>query len=294
MIDFKSLAAVKTQLKNPTEQRQQESRKHYQFALDFLEKYRQNLEQETLKKAIQELVTTLKYDKNQAEPYLLLSYLYFALEQPQLAVKYLKKGQELSPHSTFAQDLQFFLDKGKPLPYLPKKKPEPLTYDPEVLYSQMEWLLQQIKSQMTEYAIVADLEKLETQLAKLETAIPSWLSACHLIQQKLEQLDRHFDINPFFEDTQAIEAYYIQLSQSEIQLRSGLKIHQQIGNIFNEISTNKAHLEDLDLEHLLDRCDLIADQLDDLDSHNELYRLLEAKYHQMIQCVEESQDLLNA
>jgi hypothetical protein len=65
--------------------------------LDKLKEFQEKTNKETLLHAANFLIESLKFEKNQAEPYFFLAYIFYIMDNNRLALKYLKICELINP-----------------------------------------------------------------------------------------------------------------------------------------------------------------------------------------------------
>jgi hypothetical protein len=83
--------------KNITNESTKNSLNALKNALALLQQFQEKTDKRTLLEAANSLIESLKYEKNQVEPYFFLSYIFFILDNNKLALKYLKICELIDP-----------------------------------------------------------------------------------------------------------------------------------------------------------------------------------------------------
>ncbi len=85
-------------IQNQSAGREENSLSAFNQAIELLLEFQETLDKTILVKAAHKLVDSLKFEKNHVEPYFLLAYIFFILDNGKLALKYLKVAELIEPN----------------------------------------------------------------------------------------------------------------------------------------------------------------------------------------------------
>jgi hypothetical protein len=91
------MSNLETLNKTKTNERNEHALNSLKQALQILQEFQEKTDKTTLLQAANSLIESLKYEKNQVEPYFFLSYIFFILDNNKLALKYLKICELIDP-----------------------------------------------------------------------------------------------------------------------------------------------------------------------------------------------------
>ena len=86
------------EIQNQSAEREENSQSAFNHAIDLLTEFQEKHDKVILLKAAHKLVESIRLEKNQIEPYFLLAYIFYILDNGKLALKYLKVAELIDPN----------------------------------------------------------------------------------------------------------------------------------------------------------------------------------------------------
>jgi tetratricopeptide (TPR) repeat protein len=113
MYNFNELKNLTEKSKKIIEKNEDASSDSFVLALSLLNKFNNNnsFNKEILQEATLKLIDSLKHKSNWIEPYLLLSYIFYIMDEIEIALKYFKIANEIDPESPLIASAREFLEK---------------------------------------------------------------------------------------------------------------------------------------------------------------------------------------
>lgn len=260
-------------------------------------------DKQQIRKAAALLLEAVDYQLDDVRPHLGLAYIFALLEKYAAALEFLEAVLQMEPENILIQGfqahLQAELEDLSPTALVSPESEAELDYD--TLYDQTEQLLfaqihsvgqVQIPNPSSQPQILEDLKEQMHRVLEIQTQI----------QHKLQILDREFDITPLSKLAQSLNIVFqrfkgvyrqskqLQHVQSDISLT-----REQSQKLYSKLK-GQGYLSpeyDQTLEQLLDRCDRIADRLDEFEHSQIAIVDLMPFYENLIQEVQNIQEAMD-
>ncbi len=255
------------------------------------------------------LMDAIQATRHQIDPYLHLARIFLVFQDDRQALKYLKLAQEIDAQNPDVLLYLAFLSENTSAATDPRPvaKIEPFQAGPDaaqdfdLLYAQIEkYLYQKVQglmnsglSGMGPTLSAEDYKKLCQECSQLQTEYAQ-------LQTKLKLLETEMDIAELQKKARPLEILLMRFNRARQQSEQLQTVFQRIDELnqraFGLLQKVRAALSDFDFDtewdHLVDHCDLIADQLDDLDLAQIDISPLSGPYANMIAVVNQIQDHL--
>lgn len=282
----------------------------YQQGLVYLAKARAAHFQDKglIEQAIDSFYSAIRHDRQNTDPYIAMAYLFVLLGDRSQALSFTQRALQLDPNLEAAQDLlQGFQEiddlKEQEPDYLLKalqRSGTPVSDDDyDQRYEEVEQVLQaQLRFQLSKGpppAIVMEAEVLQ-QLRQRQADLKA---VSELLTQQIILLSAEFEIAELKQKQQPL----LQLEQNYARAISAIEsvqaIRQQIvsahafGKHCLQAFKENRVVANHSLESLYDQCDLIADQLEQLEQAHLPLSLAMQEYEQLIKTVQSLQNELD-
>lgn len=259
-----------------------------------------------LKQAMRLFIQAARQRRSYVEPYIGLAYLSLLIDQKEVAQKYLLTALKLEPGNTDALQLQKYLNEG------PEESdaesfalPEFAAVsglDPDKTYDQLEQnLFQMIRSLMKlpspSPTVKADeFEQLRKQTEELASSTQSF-------DRQISGLEKEFDTSELRRRLRPLEVI-LQRSQRALEVSEQMQLLQkQIAGLIETVRGISSRLQqpaaellkrlEAELESVMDSCDWVADQLDQIDGQGHDISVLEHGYNILSAMIEGVRDTLD-
>jgi len=266
----------------------------------------------------------LEQQRTNPEPYVGLSYLLTSMEQYDNALVYLEEANRLCPSYpnlqamfrsiTEAQQHKAKLrrqqsgaakvDRSKP-PVPPFKPSEPQPIDYDALYDQtLNLIVQRVHKIMGENRLPHHPTLNSKELELLSIQRKNWRKWHKEVQSNLDILDQEIDVSPLQLQLKPFELLlkrysdFIVASQLLIELK--LRIRDESVLVLAQIREGQGVVDPSDvailqenLESILDQCDKMADQLDQIEALGFDNSMVLADYEKLIRYVEALQEAID-
>lgn len=262
-------------------------------------------EKALLKQALQLFTQAARQQRRYPEPYIGLAYLAILLEQRVQAQRYLQTVLSLAPQHADAAQLLHYLSHP---PETPSAWPSPAASALPQTPADLDQLHEQLEHQL--YAFVRQLMQQpppeagfeNATVAELRTQSESLAAQIQVFEQQLVLLEGEFDTADLRRRLRPAEAIYRRyqaaLTSSELQMTIHGEIIQLIETVrhlwpeFTAPHAAPRSTLESQLEKLMDRCDWLADRLDELGAEQAL-ETLEYRYHALVNMLEELREKLD-
>ncbi|MGE3726759.1 MAG: hypothetical protein AB7I41_14460 [Candidatus Sericytochromatia bacterium] len=302
---LKTLKAAQSQLVQRDDMRMQAARSQYSQAQALLQEYNRSPDKTTLKQCMLLLTGCVRMQRNYAEPYLLLAYIYLALRLPQLSLKYLRVAQHLGSQDPLLGKIQAALQKGFQAPRVQTSRgkiqasqrlsaafSEETDYD--ALYEEVQGLLLREVRAAMDIPLPAGPTANPERLNALHRAGHQLSEAIELIQGQLEVLDQEMDCSELYRKLRSLESRLRLLASILEGSEQCVALMQTLNGLAQRVQTALMNPSEQDLETFLDQCDSIADQLDGFTAKGWQIAELEAVYQALIDQITLLQDKLDS
>jgi len=285
-MNFNALIELREQSQALHARRHQSASDAYAQGLKFFEKALQTQfqDKQALKYALELWFTAMKTHRQNPKASIGVGYIFMILGDRVQAMRYFKNAESIQPDSA---DAKLFIE-ALSAPVFAVK--ETSLQETELNYAQTEQLLVKhqkwLKTQPSTkpvidseaYAALQErAQKENTLLVKASAQIQQLAAITDTCQLDIQfyQIEKAYQLT---EKALRFSDKFIVLAE-EIQ-----KIENSIGPLFALLKQNRAQALQV-LEQMLDHCDKIADQLDDIEAQGVSISLLEAPYSQLLQRV---------
>lgn len=297
MFDLKALASASDRLKARDTRRQDQGERHYREALELVAQYEGSHRLETLETALNLLATAVSANRRHAKAWALMASIFYALRAYQPAAQYLQNALAIDPNEADALALQQLMRQARPIPLVSEAAaPDAPAYsDAQIDYleDKLDAIGQQLRTLQVEPRPVLSAAQLEaiTQLRDSLQASQRFLA------DALGGLGDEMDTASLQLKLQSIESLVWQLNQL---LALSDKFRHQASELellasavaAFEASNGSQPDKDARFELLLDRCDAMADWLDEMAAKQVPIEALEPSYTALVKDLRELQDRL--
>jgi len=296
MLDFKALANTRQKLEQSNQVRNRHGQELYQQACQLLESYRSSGDARLLPQAIKRLCCAIEQSRRFAEPYLMLAYLYHALDQTTIALKYLQSAEAIAPGTPFAQSLREQIAEGQKIP-VTEPGPETVSehQNVEQNYERVQAFLQQLLVRINGSEALLPSAQPKHMLT-LQERHQQWLQITDLLFAELRQLETEFDTGTLQRQAQQVNHYLGSLERVLTQSEDFVKVQAQLQALNRQVQELIQELQpgqEVLIESLYDACDQIADQLDDFSEKQLLIDEFQPDYERLLQGVQQLQERLD-
>jgi len=300
-----AFAELQAQSQGLNQRRQHTAGQHYEAGLKYFDVAVQSQfqDKQALQQALQEWIQAIRHNRRDPAPCVAVGFLFILLGEQRQALLYLKAAQQIDPqHADAARFLELLqrppqASMGTSQAVAVAASVVPPTEDPDLdydsLYDQTEALIQQQIAALTAAPPpVAGTDKQSYQALKLQ--YQQLKTSQDLIHSQLGTLEQEIDCHDLRQRLSPIEkrlqhfADILLASQAFASLAKDLKSETQQVQDFLAGDVHAAPLE-----HLLDRCDELADALEALEQQGHQIRELEGFYQQLTHALEKLQDRLD-
>ncbi|MGE3724548.1 MAG: hypothetical protein AB7I41_03300 [Candidatus Sericytochromatia bacterium] len=241
---------------------------------------------ELLKKAADAFGISLQYNRKNPQPLIGLAYLFLLVKDPRGAAPYLAEVEKLAPDYPDLPPLKYWLSGKKPITQADS--------DADFRYEEVERL---ISASVAQYLQLHPLPSIEPQLyLRLQEQHMALRQLCERLQNQLSDLqaetESFYKLQPLWEQLKAFEVA-VKVSQDFLRLVKRIQTDiSEVEKLNQSLQHERTHLNELEqsLESLLDRCDAIADQLDDYDQQGFAIVDVEKYYQTLCQKIENLQE----
>jgi tetratricopeptide (TPR) repeat protein len=294
-MNFNALNELREQSQALHARRHQSASDQYQKGLSFFDQAlaSQFKDKKALKQAFELWISAMKTHRKNPSPSIGVGYIFMLLGDSINATRYFLNAQRIQPDNP---DVALFLN-ALQTPTT-KKSPSASAMDPDQLYEKIEkkifslrqWLRKEPKPEAVLNQIAVqkllerrqrqsqDLVEIQTLIDKLEQFLDISLlnREFHALEKSLETIDRAISVSLVF----SVIAQEIETALSTIS------------NIFQNYHLNRNDAL-RQFEQILDLCDKLADQLDDIENQGNSITEIQALYNQMIERVSLLQENLD-
>lgn len=262
-----------------------------------------SLDPELLADACENFLDSIRHNRSNPEPYIAMGYLLWLAAEYEDAMLYLSEAIILDPQNADARKLvqlnKQALEQSKQVqPLIVEVQPDAM----DLLYDQLDAAItQQVKelsSRKPDWFKVTDdrfeLKRMEQQFHSLTRQHTQLMADLAIVAEEIDCQELETKMNPlnlFLRRATKL----LTMSKQRVELKEKLNAH--IGWLELELKRSKEQLsEQFSREHfdaLLDDCDYIADQLDELDETEGDVSALISSYEMMISQIERIQNLLD-
>jgi hypothetical protein len=296
MIDFASLTQARAVVKSRDKKQEQTAQRIYELAFRLVLEFTQTRQPEILEQVFHKIEEALRAKRNYAEPYALLAFIFHGLNKSQLATQYLKYALTIDRQCPLAKELQDCLS--FPNKHFQVSSKEDTLYDE--LEAEIEHLLQQSMNTPFQAEPAHDL----SSFAKFEKDAEGLIKTFQQLSRQLALLDQSLEISKLFRKLKPIEIQvqavkrWQKVSQHLINLHVRIRAeHQQTSEDLFVINSGGEPYSllslEASLETKLDKCDQIADELDELNEQGCNIMPVECAYQALLKAVEEFRDALD-
>jgi len=241
---------------------------------------------ELLKKAADAFGISLQYNRKNPQPMIGLAYLFLLVKDPRGAAPYLAEVEKLAPDYPDLPPLKYWLSGKKPITQADS--------DADFRYEEVERL---ISASVAQYLQLHPLPSIEPQLyLRLQEQHMALRQLCERLQNQLSDLqaetESFYKLQPLWEQLKAFEVA-VKVSQDYLRLVKRIQTDiSEVDKLNQSLQLERTHFTELEqsLESLLDRCDAIADQLDDYDQQGFEIGDVEKYYQSLCQKIENLQE----
>ncbi|MGV3525552.1 MAG: hypothetical protein ACO1RX_15085 [Candidatus Sericytochromatia bacterium] len=252
-----------------------------------------------LKQALQLFIQAVRQQRRAPEPYIGLAYLAILLEQRDQARRYLQTALGLNPQQSDAAQLLSYLEDTPP-------SASGIPTFAEVAFSDLDRLHEHIEQQLYDFvrtlmqqappeiSFEAEaIRALRQTSTALQNQIQSFESRIVLLEGEFDTADLRRRLRP----ADAIfKRYQRALDSSESQMlihEEIIRLIERVRSLFGQSETQPlSPARERELESLMDRCDWLADRLDELAAEERL-ETLEYRYHALIEMIEQVREKLD-
>lgn len=249
-------------------------------------------------KASNAFIEAIKYNRRDPHPYVAMGYLLLVFDDRQQALGYLKTALELDPHQPDAQNLLKIAvqpaEKSKPKQTIPVANfTSAIDYD--ALYDQCETWVRQHTFQAMSIQLPAGATVEPTVIEQLKQQYQTLQDAYQLIVEHVRVIDEEIDTGELTRQLRPLETRLKQLAKLYQECQTFVRIHTEIRELTNQVETRLKHenTRELFLESILDHCDTLADQLDNLSQKGVAIAELEQVYNHLVEQVGLLQEMLD-
>ncbi len=254
-------------------------------------------------KACELLIQALKTNRSDVRPCLMLSYLFFVLEDFDTALDYLKPVLEKAPQHTQALSLRERIQEAL-------TQPGPSKASESELIELRGWIQQAVHHQLGQRMPQSVFS--ETELAVLQQQHQTLAQQNTRFLAQIQALEARFEVQALYQHLQPLEQKLTRLSQVIARSKSILQLldtlQQEIQNTreaVQELSMLSASADaasadfaDIDrwddfYETALDRSEAYAEQVEELTAGHAQETLLEQRYQHFCDSVEHLADILD-
>ncbi len=300
---LKDLKTAQGQISQRDTQRQGAARTQYQQAEELLKAYNRNLDKQTLRQCMLLLTECIRTSRSFPEPYILLAYIYHALQMPQLAMKYLRVAEHLQRnHPTVIKLKQAILD-GFQAPVVARRKSsssgfqlhalEEVDYDD--LYDELESLIAKEVQAAMNLPIPVRPEASKDLIQELKQHQDALEQTLDLVNGQLEIVEQEIDCAPLRSRLRLVESRWRQLATLSEQAQTGLELQRAIMTAMSDVQIEmfEPSPSEARLESFLDQCDAFADQIDMIESKGLGIVALKQDYEALVEGITQLQDRLD-
>lgn len=297
--------------KNPREKRHKQAEELFQKGVELLTRSRANQfkDKGQVKQACECFLKSIQYNRRDTRPHLFLAYTMMVFQDNQEALVYVKNALAIEPENSDAialRDLIVAQAKASMKKEtetvissqlnLPEKGSE-IDYD--ILYDQTEAL---IIEKVKELMCTQERDQLAIKPEKLSHLKKKFLSLRELymhVFMQIDIIDQEIDTTELRATVKPLSTLFKRCEKVYLQSRKLFEIDQMIRS---EIAIVEHYLLALrqkpisseTLESRLDRCDAIADQLDDLEAKGIPIKMLESGYEMLLKKLTTLQDEMDS
>lgn len=305
-MDFNLIIQAKQGLQKSQEQRHLQSSQLYEKGKQLVrEALSPSINKHKLKQTVDCFSKGIQSNYKNASNYWGMGYLFLSLNQPLKSIPYIRSGLEIEPLSSLGQALMRqaqsgLIPVGKKSKFIAPEKDD----DFEQLYEDTANALMRLLKELLAEPFCTAPPTLEPEiLVKIKSKHDEYLARQTKLAKDIQVLDQEIDISDLEIHVATIQRKLKQLENSYSLQALFLEINSQIQNEMEAVnhliekvegilSLNKTLSEDNEIQILMDRCDFIADRLDDLGSKNIEITILEQSYMKYVSRLELLQDLL--
>lgn len=248
-----------------------------------------------LKKAADAFGISVQYNRKNPQPLMGLAYLFLLVKDPRSAAPYLAQAAQLAPdHPDLIVLNHWLLGKS---PDQPAESASDLQSDQH--YEEIERLISASVQQYLQLHPLPSIEpqlylRLQEQQVALRQRCESLHAQLNAVQTNNESFGLEYQLKPLWEKLKAFEVA-VQISREYVSLVKSIQTDISVVEDFNlrlQLRAEEALLNELEqkLESWLDRCDAIADQLDDYDRQGFEISQVEKYYQSLCQKIEYLQE----
>lgn len=273
------------------QRRQQQAEALCRQALELIERFGRQGDSAALYQALDLLQQSLAIRSTQAEPYALLGFIFCGLGNPQLTARYFQEAQRLGPELELVHKLRQLMSAGQTASAHTESAP----LNSDALYDEVQGLLKTWQQQVTA-ALIPAQPLSAAGLSRFQAVLQSLTRQREGLQAQLELLAQDIDVLPF---KLQLRPFELKLEAGQRQLRQAqlaLELQARADGLRSEAEAALLDLKHFDspcLEQLLDRCDALADDIDDLERQGGDISAPAQTYRVMSQAVMRLQDALD-
>ncbi|MBT9544324.1 MAG: hypothetical protein IV090_02955 [Candidatus Sericytochromatia bacterium] len=240
-----------------------------------------------LKKAADAFAISVQYNRKNPQPLIGLAYLFLLVKDAKSAAPYLAQAAQLAPDHPDLVALNQWL--------LGKTPERPADLESDLHFEQVERLISQSVQQYLQLHPLPSIEpqvflRLQQQQWALRELCERLHSQITGLQTENESFGLDYQLAPLWEKLKTFEVA-VQVSQDYLRLIKGIQTDiSAIEDLSQtlQLRSEQALLDALEqkLELFLDRCDAIADQLDDYDRQGFEIAGVEKYYQSLCQKIE--------
>jgi tetratricopeptide (TPR) repeat protein len=311
-VNLKELVALQSKTSALQANRHEQSRQSCETATQLLAKIYQadKIEKSWLSEAFETYNRSIQLNRQNADAYLGCAYLQLILGNSTEAVKYVREAVRIAPDSAEGQDLIGYLS-GSPRPEAasanttpaltsslttPARPQQTANNRYDIAFDELESRIQ------AECRLINGLNQLlqasDPDAAQLKREWLRLQQNWQQIEAQLRFIERELDTSNLIRLTRPIQAILKALEIKSLQVEQRHKLLQRIDSLGEHARTwmQKARKQPGEaashLENLLDACDRLADELDEMEQQDQNIEKLMAPYEALLQQIESFRELL--
>lgn len=252
-----------------------------------------------LKQALMLFTQAVRQQRRAPEPYIGLAYLAILLEQRSQARRYLQTALGLNPQQSDAAQLLNYLEQAPPVTTA-------LPAFAEAPFGDLDRLHEHIEQQLYEFVRTL-MQQAPPEISFEPEAIRALQATTTALQEQIQTfenrivlLEGEFDTADLRRRLRPAEAIFKRYQRALDSSESQRAVHGEIIRLIETVRSlfGQSEAEPLspererELESLMDRCDWVADRLDELSAEERL-ETLEYRYHALIEMIEQVREKLD-
>ncbi len=264
----------------------------YAKALDLSQLYFSEPDPQLLKQALGHLDQVLRHQATHADAYYLMAYLFYLLDMLPQALKYLRSCLGFVPAHTQALRLQKVLAAGHfPEPEVVGRSPGPEEWDSEALFDSLLREIQQANLKTMQMQVPLYPDPTPATIMLLRGFEQELITSLALFAKQITQLEAELD-------TFSLQRSLLPLEKRLEQVRRLIHQSKRLSDLLSQLKAEAEQVQacfakpaSAELDKILDRCDWLADRLDELEAQKIPITSVLADYRQLVKTVEVLQDL---